>query len=68
MTWTPILLGSRYRSSGLAQEKTGEGFADAHLYGGHTRGDFKHAGVAGFVGENPWQSRSFPRARVEAVV
>lgn len=57
-------LGSRYRSSALAQEKMGEGFVDAHLYGGHTRGDFEHAEVAVFVGKNPWQSQSFPRARV----
>lgn len=57
-------LGARYRSSALAQEKMGEGFVDAHLYGGHTRGDFEHAEVAIFVGKNPWQSQSFPRARV----
>jgi anaerobic selenocysteine-containing dehydrogenase len=57
-------LGARYRSSALAQEKTGEGFVDGHLYGGHTRGDFEHAEVAVFLGKNPWQSQSFPRARV----
>jgi formate dehydrogenase len=57
-------LGARYRSSALAQEKMGEGFVDAHLYGGHTRGDFENAEVAVFVGKNPWQSQSFPRARV----
>lgn len=57
-------LGSRYRSGALAQEKMGEGFVDAHLYGGHTRGDFEHAEVALFVGKNPWQSQSFPRARI----
>jgi anaerobic selenocysteine-containing dehydrogenase len=57
-------LGARYRSSALAQEKMGEGYVDAHLYGGHTRGDFEHAEVAVFVGKNPWQSQSFPRARV----
>jgi formate dehydrogenase len=57
-------LGAKYRSSALAQEKTGEFFVDAHLYGGHTRGDFEHAEVALFVGKNPWQSQSFPRARV----
>ncbi len=57
-------LGARYRSSALAQEKMGEGFVDAHLYGGHTRGDFEHAEVALFIGKNPWQSQSFPRARV----
>ena len=57
-------LGARYPSSALAQEKTGEGFVDGHLYGGHTRGNFEHAEVAVFVGKNPWQSQSFPRARV----
>ena len=31
---------------------------------GHTRGDFEHAEVALFIGKNPWQSQSFPRARV----
>jgi anaerobic selenocysteine-containing dehydrogenase len=57
-------LGARYRSSALAQEKTGEFFVDAHLYGGHTRGDYERAEVAVFIGKNPWQSQSFPRARV----
>jgi len=57
-------LGARYRSSALAQEKMGEGYVDMHLYAGHTRGDFEHAEVAVFVGKNPWQSQSFPRARV----
>ncbi len=42
----------------------GEWFVDAQLYGGHTRGDFEHAEVAVFIGKNPWQSQSFPRARV----
>jgi anaerobic selenocysteine-containing dehydrogenase len=57
-------LGARYRSSALAQEKTGEAWVDAQLYGGHTRGEFEHAEVAVFVGKNPWMSQSFPRARV----
>src|SRR4029450_11894077 len=57
-------LGARYRSSALAQEKMGEGYVDAHLYGGHTRGDFEHSEVAVFIGKNPWQSQSFPRSRV----
>ena len=57
-------LGARYRSSALAQEKMGEWYVDSHLYGGHTRGDFEHAEVALFVGKNPWQSQSFPRARI----
>lgn len=57
-------LGARHRSSALAQEKTGEAWVDAQLYGGHTRGDFEHTEVAVFVGKNPWMSQSFPRARV----
>jgi anaerobic selenocysteine-containing dehydrogenase len=57
-------LGSRYRSNALAQEKTGEHWVDAQLYGGHTRGEFEHAEVSVFVGKNPWMSQSFPRARV----
>ena len=57
-------LGGRYRSGALAQEKTGEGWVDAQLYGGHTRGDFEHSEVAVFIGKNPWMSQSFPRARV----
>ena len=57
-------IGSRYRSSALAQEKTGENWVDAHLYGGHTRGEFEHAEVSVFIGKNPWMSQSFPRARV----
>jgi anaerobic selenocysteine-containing dehydrogenase len=57
-------LGSRYRSSALAQEKTGEAWVDSQLYGGHTRGEFEHAEVSVFVGKNPWMSQSFPRARL----
>ena len=58
------MLGSHYRSNALAQEKTGEAWVDAHLYGGHTRGEFEHAEVSVFIGKNPWMSQSFPRARV----
>ncbi|OBK57695.1 molybdopterin oxidoreductase [Mycobacterium gordonae] len=57
-------LGSKYRSNALAQEKTGEAWVDAQLYGGHTRGEFEHAEVSVFVGKNPWMSQSFPRARL----
>jgi len=56
-------LGSPYFSNALAQEKTGEMWVDAKLYGGHTKGDFEHAEVVVFLGKNPWQSHSFPRAR-----
>ena len=57
-------LGARYRSSALAQEKTGEGWVEHSLYGSHTRGEFEHAEVSVFLGKNPWMSQSFPRARV----
>lgn len=57
-------LGAKYRSNALAQEKTGEAWVDAQLYGGHTRGEFQHAEVSVFIGKNPWMSQSFPRARV----
>jgi anaerobic selenocysteine-containing dehydrogenase len=56
-------LGARYHSNALAQEKLGEIWVDAQLYGGHTKGDFEHAEVVLFLGKNPWQSHSFPRAR-----
>ena len=58
------LLGSRYRSNALAQEKTGENWVDMQLYGGHTRGEFHHAEVSVFVGKNPWMSQSFPQAQI----
>jgi anaerobic selenocysteine-containing dehydrogenase len=56
-------LGAKYRSNALAQEKTGEMWVDGRMYGGHTKGDFEHSEVVVFVGKNPWQSHSFPRAR-----
>ncbi len=56
-------VGAKYYSNAIAQEKTGEFWVDGKLYGGHTKGDFAHSEVAVFVGKNPWQSHSFPRAR-----
>ncbi|MGL4305840.1 MAG: molybdopterin-dependent oxidoreductase [Mycobacteriaceae bacterium] len=56
-------LGAKYYSNALAQEKTGEMWVDGKLYGGHTKGDFEHSEVVLFLGKNPWQSHSFPRAR-----
>ncbi|MBO0852844.1 MAG: molybdopterin-dependent oxidoreductase [Nocardia sp.] len=56
-------LGTRYYSNALAQEKTGEAWVDAQLYGTHTKGDYEHAEVVMFLGKNPWQTHSFPRAR-----
>ena len=61
---TRAVLGSRFRSNALAQEKTGEFWVDAKMLGGYVRGDIEHAEVAIFLGKNPWFSHSFPRARV----
>jgi anaerobic selenocysteine-containing dehydrogenase len=57
-------LGSRYRSSALAQEKTGEFWVADRMIGSMTRADFEHCDVALFLGKNPWHSHSIPRARV----
>jgi len=56
-------LGARYRSSALAQEKTGEFWVNGQMLGTMVRADFEHAEVALFVGKNPWQSHGIPRAR-----
>src|SRR4051794_2802234 len=58
-------LGVRFSSNALAQEKTGEIWIDAHLFGhvAHTTPDFERAEVAVFVGKNPWMAHGFPRAR-----
>src|SRR3954449_11468888 len=58
-------LGMRFSSNALAQEKTGEIWIDAHLFGfvSHTTPDFANAEVAVFVGKNPWMAHGFPHAR-----
>jgi len=61
---TRRVVGSRYRSSALAQEKTGEFWVGGRLMGSVTRGDFEHCDVGLFIGKNPWQSHGIPRARV----
>jgi anaerobic selenocysteine-containing dehydrogenase len=63
-TATRRALGSRYRSSALAQEKTGEFWVSDRMMGSATRADFEHCDVALFLGKNPWHSHSIPRARV----
>jgi anaerobic selenocysteine-containing dehydrogenase len=63
-TATRRALGSRYRSSALAQEKTGEFWVAAQMMGSATRADFERCDVALFLGKNPWHSHSIPRARV----
>ncbi|MBX3156480.1 MAG: molybdopterin-dependent oxidoreductase [Deltaproteobacteria bacterium] len=62
-TATRRVLGSRYRSSALAQEKTGEFWISDRMMGSATRADFDHCDVALFLGKNPWHSHSIPRAR-----
>lgn len=57
-------LGVRYRSNALAQEKTGEAWVQARMFGCGMHHDFEHAEVALFIGKNPWQSHGFPRARL----
>ncbi len=61
---TMAAYGARYRSSALAQEKTGEFWVNARMLGVPTRADVEHAEVALFLGKNPYQSHGFPRARV----
>lgn len=63
-TATRRVLGSRYRSSALAQEKTGEFWVSERMIGSPTRADFEHCDVGLFLGKNPWHSHSIPRARV----
>ncbi|MDA8016268.1 MAG: molybdopterin-dependent oxidoreductase [Thermoanaerobaculia bacterium] len=63
-TSTRALLGSVYRSNALAQEKTGEFWVNHQMVGRFVRGDFEHCEVGIFLGKNPWQSHSIPRARV----
>jgi anaerobic selenocysteine-containing dehydrogenase len=56
-------LGARFFASALSQEKTGEFFVNGRMFGGGVRADFEHAEVSLWVGKNPWQSHSIPRAR-----
>ncbi|AKU15026.1 molybdopterin-dependent oxidoreductase [Luteipulveratus mongoliensis] len=62
-TATTRAFGSTYRSSALAQEKTGDFWVSARMLGGMTRADVEHCEVAFFIGKNPYQSHGFPRAR-----
>jgi len=61
---TKALLGMRYQSSALAQEKTGEFWVAGKMLGGFTRADFENCEVALFIGKNPWLSHGIPRARL----
>jgi formate dehydrogenase len=57
------VLGSRFRSSALAQEKTGEFWVNGRMFGAGIHADIEHCEVAVFIGKNPWQSHGFARAR-----
>ena len=64
-TATRRALGSSFRSSALAQEKTGEFWVAHRMFGtAMMRADFEHCDVAFFLGKNPWHSHSIPHARV----
>jgi anaerobic selenocysteine-containing dehydrogenase len=61
---TMAAYGARFRSSALAQEKTGEFWVNAQMLGAAiVRAEFADAEVGVFVGKNPWQSHGFPHAR-----
>ena len=60
---THAAFGIKYRSSALAQEKTGEFWVAARMVGAPHRADVEHCEVAVFIGKNPYQSHGFPRAR-----
>src|SRR5689334_15672105 len=63
-TATLRAFGAKYRSSAIAQEKTGEAWVNGLMFGTPVRGEFEHCEVAVFIGKNPWQSHSFPHARL----
>jgi len=60
---TQSAFGIKYRSSALAQEKTGDFWVSARMLGAPHRADIEHCEVAVFIGKNPYQSHGFPRAR-----
>lgn len=55
--------GGRYRSSAIAQEKSGEVWVNGSMFGNPVRGEFDECEVAFFVGKNPWHSHGLPHAR-----
>ncbi len=63
-TATLRAFGAKFRSSAIAQEKTGEIWVNGLMFGTPVRGDFERCEVALFVGKNPWQSHSIPHARL----
>jgi anaerobic selenocysteine-containing dehydrogenase len=55
--------GGVYRSSAVAQEKSGEVWVNGVMFGNAVRGEFDECEVAFFIGKNPYQSHSIPHAR-----
>ncbi|MCB0973836.1 MAG: molybdopterin-dependent oxidoreductase [Actinobacteria bacterium] len=60
---TRAVLGSKYKSNALGQEKLGEFWVNGRVVGNYTRGDFEHAEVSVWVGKNPYQSHGIAQAR-----
>ena len=57
---------SRYLYNSLAQEKTGDFWANGRIFGRqtcHTTEDIEHADFALVIGANPWQAHGIPNAR-----
>ncbi|BFM18146.1 molybdopterin oxidoreductase family protein [Maricurvus nonylphenolicus] len=57
------VLGVKYRSNALAQEKTGEFWVNGKMFGGPAHGGFEEAEVSVFLGKNPWHTHGFPQSR-----
>ena len=60
---TNSVLGIKYRSNALAQEKTGEFWVCQEMFGGWPHPDVAHCDLAIFIGKNPWHSHGIQRAR-----
>lgn len=58
------VLGNKYRSNALAQEKTGLAWVNDRMFGAYYHGNFEKCEVAVFVGKNPWHSHGIQRARL----
>ncbi len=63
-TATRNVLGMKYSSNALAQEKTGEFWVAGKMFGAWPHPDFENCEVAVFLGKNPWHSHGIARARV----
>lgn len=57
-------LGVRYKSSAIAQEKTGLSWVFSRMIGGLVHPEVQHAQVAMFVGKNPFMSNGLDKARL----